>query len=131
MESKFKVGDTIYLLQFKTAQNGAINGILSTAYAIVSVGVDRVLVETCNKREREYVSIFHIENQTLLWGEQADAEDEVLSRYMWTTDINSGMKKMIEESIDICSDMIKRFSEMSNQLFTMYKNNIGKVIEVK
>ena len=131
MESKFKVGDTIYLLQFKTAQNGAINGILSTAYAIVSVGVDRVLVETCNKREREYVSIFHIENQTLLWGEQVDAEDEVLSRYMWTTDINSGMKKMIEESIDICSDMIKRFSEMSNQLFTMYKNNIGKVIEVK
>ena len=121
----------VYLLQFKTAQNGAINGILSTAYAIVSVGVDRVLVETCNKREREYVSIFHIENQTLLWGEQADAEDEVLSRYMWTTDINSGMKKMIEESIDICSDMIKRFSEMSNQLFTMYKNNIGKVIEVK
>lgn len=126
MESRFKVGDTIYLLQFKTAQDGAINGILSTAYAIVSVGVDRVLVETCNKREREYVSIFHIENQTLLWGEQADAEDEVLSRYMWTTDINSGMKKMIEESIDICSDMIKRFSEMSNQLFTMYKNNIGK-----
>lgn len=128
---EFKVGDTIYLLKFKTAQDGAINGILSTTYAIVSVGVDRVLVETCNKREREYVSIFHIENQTLLWGEQADAEDEVLSRYMWTTDINSGMKKMIEESIDICSDMIKRFSEMSNQLFIMYKNNIGKVIEVK
>lgn len=128
---EFKVGDTIYLLQFKTAQDGAINGILSTAYTTVSVGIDRVLVETCNKREREYVNIFHIENQTLLWGEQADAEGEVLSRYMWTTDINSGMKKMIEESIDICSDMIKRFSEMSNQLFTMYKNNIQHLVEVK
>ena len=128
---EFKVGDTIYLMQFKTAQDGAINAILSTAYTTVSVGIDRVLVETCNKREREYVNIFHIENQTLLWGEQADAEGEVLSRYMWTTDINSGMKKMIEESIDICSDMIKRFSEMSNQLFTMYKNNIQHLVEVK
>lgn len=131
MESKFKVGDAIYLLQFETNKDGTINRILSTTYTVVSTGADRVLVETCNKREREYVSIFHIENQTLLWGEQTDAEAEVLSRYMWTTDINSSMKKMIEESIDICSDMIKRFSEMSNQLFTIYKNNIGKVIEVK
>lgn len=120
---EFKVGETIYLLQFKTTQDGAINGILSTAYTIVNTGVDRVLAESCDKRY--YVNIFHIENRTLRWGEQADAEDEVLSRYMWTTDINSGMKKMIEESIDICSDVIKRFSEMSNQLFTMYKNNIS------
>ena len=126
---EFKVGDTIYLLQFKTAQDGAINGILSTTYAIVSVGADRVLAESCNKRE--YVNIFHIENQTFLWGEQADAEDEVLSRYMWTTDINSGMKEMIEEAVEICNDMIKRFSEMSNQLFTMYKNNIQHLVEVK
>lgn len=128
---EFKVGDTIYLLQFEKNKDGTINGILSTTYTIVSTGADRVLVETCNKREREYVSIFHIENQTLLWGEQAGAEDEVLSRYMWTTDINSGMKKMIEESIDICNDKIKQFSEISNRLFIMYKNNIGKVIEVK
>lgn len=128
---EFKVGDTIYLLQFETNKDGTINGILSTTYTIVSTGADRVLVETYNKREREYVSIFHIENQTLLWGEQAGAEDEVLSRYMWTTDINSGMKKMIEESIDICNDKIKQFSEISNRLFIMYKNNIGKVIEVK
>lgn len=121
---EFKVGDTIYLLQFETNRDGTINGILSTAYTIVSAGANRVLVETCNKREREYVNIFHIENQTFLWGEQADAEDEVLSRYMWTADINSGTKKMIKKAVEICSDMIKRFSEMSNQLSTMYKNNI-------
>lgn len=124
---EFKVGDTIYLLQFKTNRDGTINGLLSTAYTIVSAGANRVLVETCNKREREYVNIFHIENQTLLWGEQADAEDEVLSRYMWTTDINSGMKKMIEDAVEICNDVIKQFSEMSNQLLTLYKNNIGKI----
>lgn len=123
---EFKVGDTIYLLQFETNKDGTINGILSTAYTIVSAGTNRVLVETCNKREREYVNIFHIENQTLLWGEQADAEDEVLSRYMWTTDINSGMKKMIEDAVEVCSDVIKQFSEMSNQLLTLYKNNIGE-----
>lgn len=123
MESKFKVGETIYLLQFKTTQDGAINGILSTAYTTVNTGVDRVLAESCDKKY--YVNIFHIENQTLLCGEQADAEDEVLSRYLWTTDINSGMKKMIEESIEICNDKIKQFSNMSNQLFTMYKNNIS------
>lgn len=122
MESKFNVGDTIYLLQFKTAQDGTINGVSSTAYTVVSTGAGRILVESHSKREKEYVNIFHIENQTLLWGEQADAEDEVLSRYMWTTDINSGMKKMIEESIDICSDIIKQFSEMSNQLRIIYQH---------
>lgn len=126
---EFKVGDTIYRLKFKTAQDGAINGILSTTYAIVGVGADRVLAESCNKRE--YVNISHIENQDFLWGEMADAEDEVLSRYMWTTDIDSGMKKMIEESIDICSDKIKQFSNMSSQLITMYKNIIRHLVEVK
>lgn len=126
---EIKIGDTIYLLQFKTAQDGAVNGILSTAYAIVGIGVDRVLVESCNKRE--YVNISHIENQVFVWGELADAEDEVLSRYMWTTDINSGMKKMIEEAVEICNDMSKKFSEMSNQLFTMYKNNIQHLTEVE
>lgn len=128
---EFKVGDTIYLLQFEKNKDGTINRILSTTYTIVSTGADRVLVETCNKREREYINIFHIENQTLLWGEQADAEDEVLSRYMWTTDINSGVKKMIEDAVEICNNVIKQFSEMSNQLFSLYKNNVGKPIGVK
>lgn len=125
---EFKAGDIIYRLQFEANKDGTINGIFSVTYTIVSAGADRVLVEICDKREREYVRIYHIEHQTLLWGEQVDAEDEVLSRYMWTTDTNSGMKKMIEESIDVCNDMIKRFSEMSNQLSTMYKNNISTLI---
>lgn len=123
----FKVGDTIYLLQFETNKDGTINGILSTPYTIVSTDADRVLVETCNKREREYVYTFFIEYQTLLWREHANAEDEVLSRYMWTTDINSGMKKMIENAVKVCNDVIKQFSEMYNQLFTLYKNNIKKI----
>lgn len=126
---EFKVGDTIYRLKFKTAQDGTINGILSTTYVIIGVGADRVLAESCN--EIEYVNISHIENQEFVWGELADAEDEVLSRYMWTTDIDSGMKKMIEESIDICSDKIKQFSNMSSQLITMYKSIIRHLVEVK
>ena len=46
---EFKVGDTIYRLKFKTAQDGTINGILSTAYVIIGVGADRVLAESCSQ----------------------------------------------------------------------------------
>ena len=43
---------------------------------------------------------------------------------MWTTDIESGMKTMIEESIQVCNDTIKQFSELNQQLFDLYKNNL-------
>lgn len=58
-----------------------------------------------------------------MWREQQVATDDVTERYMWTTDTESGMKKMIEESIQVCNDTIKQFSELNQQLFDLYKNN--------
>ena len=69
-------------------------------------------------------SSLHVENQTLLCRGQQVATDDITERYVWTTDIESGMKTMIEESIQVCNDTIKQFSELNQQLFDLYKKNL-------
>ncbi len=119
-----KVGDTIYLLQY-IIKYGEITGISSTAYNVESIDEDRekaIVVESHGLKLP--VSLFHVENQTLLCREQQVATDDITERYVWTTDIESGMKTMIEESIQVCNDTIKQFSELNQQLFDLYKNNL-------
>ena len=118
-----QVGDTIYLLQY-IIKYGGITGISSTAYNVESIDEERekaIIVESYGLKLP--VSLFHVENQTLLCREQQVATDDITERYMWTTDKESGMKKMIEESIQVCNDTIKQFSELNQQLFDLYKNN--------
>ena len=117
-----QVGDTIYLLQY-IIKYGEITGISSTAYNVESIDEDRekaIVVESYGLKLP--VSLFHVENQTLLCREQQVATDDITERYMWTTDTESGMKTMIEESIQVCNDTIKQFSELNQQLFDLYKN---------
>lgn len=118
-----RVGDTIYQLQF-VVDCGEIKGISSTAYQVNSIDEERekaIVVDSNGIRLS--VSLFHVENQTLLWREQQVATDDITERYMWTTDTESGMKEMIEESIQVCNDTIEQFSELNQQLFDLYKNN--------
>lgn len=118
-----QVGDTIYLLQY-VIPFGEITGISSTAYTVESIDEERekaVVVESHGLKLT--VGLFHVKNQTLLWREQQVTTDDITERYMLTTDIESGMKKMLEESIQICNDTIKQFSELNQQLFDLYKNN--------
>lgn len=119
-----QVGDTIYLLQY-IIKYGEITGISSTAYTVENIDEERekaIVVESHGLKLT--VSLFHVENQTLLWREQQVPTDDITERYMWTTDIESGMKTMIEESIQVCNDTIKQFSELNQQLFDLYKNNL-------
>ena len=119
-----QVGDTIYLLQY-IIKYGEITGISSTAYNVESIDEDRdkaIVVESHGLKLP--VSLFHVENKTLLCRGQQVATDDITERYVWTTDIESGMKKMIEESIQVCNDTIKQFSELNQQLFDLYKNNL-------
>lgn len=119
-----KVGDTIYQLQY-ILTFGEITGISSTAYTVENIDEERekaIVVESHGLKLT--VSLFHVENQTLLWREQQVPTDDITERYMWTTDIESGMKTMIEESIQVCNDTIKQFSELNQQLFDLYKNNL-------
>lgn len=121
-----QVGDTIYLLQY-VIPFGEITGISSTAYTVESIDEERekaIVVESHGLKLT--VSLFHVENQTLLWREQQVPTDDITERYMLTTDIESGMKKMIEESIQVCNDTIKQFSELNQQLFDLYKNILCK-----
>lgn len=118
-----QVGDTIYLLQY-VLTFGEITGISSTAYQVESIDEERekaIVVESHGLKLP--VSLYHVENQTLLGREQQVATDDIIERYMWTTDTESGMKEMIEESIQVCNDTIKQFSELNQQLFDLYKNN--------
>ena len=118
-----QVGDTIYLLQY-IIKYGEITGISSTAYNVESIDEDRekaIVVESHGLKLP--VSLFHVEYQTLLCREQQVPTDDITERCMWTTDIESGMKTMIEESIQVCNDTIKQFSELNQQLFDLYKNN--------
>lgn len=119
-----QVGDTVYLLQY-IIEYGEITGISSTAYTVENIDEERekaIVVESHGLKLT--VSLFHVENQTLLWREQQVPTDDITERYMWTTDIESGMKTMIEESIQVCNDTIKQFSELNQQLFDLYKNNL-------
>lgn len=119
-----QVGDTIYLLQY-IIKYGEITGISSTAYTVENIDEERekaIVVESYGLRLP--VSLFHVENQTLLCREQQVATDDITERYMWTTDIESGMKNMVQESIQVCNDTIKQFSELNQQLFDLYKNNL-------
>lgn len=124
-----QVGDTIYLLQY-VLTFGEITGISSKAYQVESIDEERekaIVVEPHGLKLP--VSLYHVENKTLLGREQQVATDDIIERYMWTTDIESGMKTMIEESIQVCNDTIKQFSELNQQLFDLYKNYlyIGKL----
>ena len=122
-----QVGDTIYLLHY-IIECGGITGISSTAYTVESIDEDRekaIVVESYGLKLP--VSLFHVENQTLLCREQQVPTDDITERCMWTTDIESGMKKMIEESIQVCNDTIKQFSELNQQLVDLYKNNLYKL----
>ena len=117
-----QVGDTIYSLQY-IIEYGEIKGISSTAYQVNSIDEERekaIVIDSYGLKLP--VSLFHVENQTLLCREQQVATDDITERYMWTTDIESGMKTMIEESIQVCNDTIKQFSELNQQLFDLYKN---------
>lgn len=119
-----QVGDTIYLLQY-IIKYGEITGISSTAYTVENIDEERekaIVVESHGLKFT--VSLFHVENQTLLWRGQQIATDDITERYVWTTETESGMKKMIEESIQVCNDTIKQFSELIQQLFDLYKNNL-------
>lgn len=119
-----QVGDTIYLLQY-VLTFGEITGISSTAYTVENIDEERekaIVVESHGLKLP--VSLFHVENQTLLCREQQVATDDITERYVWTIDIESGMKTMIEESIQVCNDTIKQFSELNQQLFDLYKNNL-------
>ena len=119
-----QVGDTIYLLQY-ISKYGGITGISSTAYTVENIDEERekaIVVESYGLKLP--VSLFHVENQTLLCREQQVATDDLTERYVWTTDTESGMKTMIEESIQVCNDTIKQFSELNQQLFNLYKNNL-------
>lgn len=118
-----QVGDTIYSLQY-IIEYGEIKGISSTAYQVNSIDEERekaIVIDSYGIRLP--VSIFNVKNQTLLCRVQQIATDDITERYMWTTDKESGMKKMIEESIQVCNDIIKQFSELNQQLFDLYKNN--------
>ena len=118
-----RVGDTIYLLQYNI-EYGEIKGISSTTYTVENIDEERgkaTIVESHGLKLT--VGLFHVKNQTLLWIEQQVATDDITERYMLTTDIESGMKKMIEESIQVCNDTIKQFSELNQQLFDLYINN--------
>ena len=118
-----QVGDTIYLLQYINAY-GEITGISSTAYTVERIDEEREKARVVDSHGlRLSVSLFNVENQTLLWREQQIATDDITERYVWTTDTESGMKKMIEESIRVCNDTIKQLSELNQQLFDLYKNN--------
>ena len=118
-----QVGDTIYQLQYRLTF-GEITGISSTAYNVESIDEEREKAIVVEPRGLKLtVSLFHVENQTLLWREQQVPTDDITERYMWTTDTESGMKKMVEESIQVCNDTIKQFSELNQQLFNLYKNN--------
>lgn len=118
-----QVGDTIYSLQY-IIEYGEIKGISSTAYQVNSIDEERekaIVIDSYGIRLP--VSLSNVKNKTLLGREQQVATDDITERYMWTTDKESGMKKMIEESIQVCNDTIKQFSELNQQLFDMYKNN--------
>lgn len=118
-----QVGDTIYLLQY-VLTFGEITGISSTAYQVESIDEEREKATVVGPHGLKLrVSLYHVENQTLLGKEQQVATDDIIERYMWTTDTESGMKEMIEESIQVCNDTIKQFSELNQQLFDLYKNN--------
>ena len=119
-----KVGDTIYLLQY-IIEYGEITGISSTAYTVENIDEERekaIVVESHGLKLP--VSLFHVENKTLLCRGQQVATDDITERYVWTIDTESGMKTMIEESIQVCNDTIKQFSELNQQLFDLYKNNL-------
>ena len=118
-----QVGDTIYSLQY-LIEYGEIKGISSTAYQVNSIDEERekaIVIDSYGIRLP--VSLSNVKNKTLLGREQQVATDDITERYMWTTDKESGMKKMIEESIQVCNDAIKQFSELNQQLFDLYKNN--------
>ena len=88
-----QVGGTIYKLQYALTF-GELTGISSTAYNVESIDEDRekaIIVEYGLKLP---VSLFHVENQTLLRREQQVPTDDITERYVWTTDIESGMKKV-------------------------------------
>ena len=119
-----QVGDTIYSLQY-IIEYGGIKGISSTAYQVNSIDEERenaIVIDSYGIRLP--VSLFNVKNQTLLCRAQQIATDDITECYMWTTDIESGMKTMIEESIQVCNDTIKQFSELNQQLFDLYKNNL-------
>lgn len=118
-----QVGDTIYLLQY-IIKYGEITGISSTAYTVENIDEEREKATVVASHGLKYtISLFHVENQTLLCREQQVPTDDIMERYVWTTDTESGMKEMIEESIQVCNDTIKQFSELNQQLFDLYKNN--------
>ena len=90
-----QVGDTIYLLQY-IIKYGEITGISSTAYNVESIDEDRekaIVVESHGLKLP--VSLFHVENQTLLCREQQVPTDDITERCMWTTYIEIEMKTMI------------------------------------
>lgn len=119
-----QVGDTIYLLQY-IIEYGEITGISSTAYTVENIDEEREKATVVESHGLKLtVSLFHVENQTLLWREQQVPTDDITERYVWTTDTESGMKTMIEESIQVCNDTIEQFSELNQQLFDLYKNNL-------
>lgn len=117
------VGDTIYLLRY-VLTFGEITGISSTAYQVESIDEEIEKAIVVGPHGLKYrVRLHHVENKTLLYREQQVATDDITERYMWTTDTESGMRKMIEESIQMCNDTIKQFSELNQQLFDLYSNN--------
>lgn len=117
-----QVGDTIYSLEYYIP-TGKIKGVVATAYVVEGIDEEREKAFVESHGLKLPVSLCNVESQTLLCRAQQAAPDDITERYMWTTDIESGMKKMIEESIQVCNDTIKQFSELNQQLFDLYKNN--------
>lgn len=128
MESKFKVGGVIYQLQYKL-NCGEITGVLSTPYTIERIDKEREEVIVAGQdmlMHLKYpVSLFHIEHQTPLSRAQQSATDAITEQYIWTVDVDSGARKMIESSIQSCNEIIKQFSDLNQRLFDIFKNNMN------
>ena len=123
-----KVGDVIYQLQYKL-HGGEITGVLSIPHTIKSIDEKRkkvTVVDDDIPLELVYsVSLFDIEHQTLLCRAQQSATNAITEQYMWTVDVDSGARKMIESSIQSCNEIIKQFSDLNQRLFDIFKNNMS------
>ena len=124
-----QVGDTIYLLMLD-GDYYEIEGILSHAYKVESIDDTSGNVTVIEKFGfKKQVPLHLIEEQVLLCDDQSFPSCYVTEGYMWTTDIKSGMKKMIEESIENCNRWAHQFLDMGERLFDMYKNNLYTMLD--
>ena len=118
-----QVGDTLYLLRLDSDYD-EIYGVRSLAYVVESIDNTTETVTVAEKFGfKKQVPLHLIEEQVLLCDDQSFPSCYVTEGYMWTTDTKSGVKKMIEESIENCNRWAHLFLDMGERLFDMYKNN--------